>query len=110
MGKVVAVIIGLVVIAAIVAVVALILNRRATRLETLERGLPVKGDLSAKQEQKLIAANQMAARIMHRMLTRPAGLTLDSTLLSSQDRTDIELWLVEHEHVAPSTIQKEINP
>lgn len=97
MGKAIAVVIGLVVIAAIIAAAALLMHRRATRLETLKQGLPDKGDLSARQERRLIAANQLAAGIMHSLLTPPPDLAWDSTILSPSHRREIQQWLKEHD-------------
>src|SRR6186713_472942 len=101
MGKVAITVGGILIAIGIIAFVFLILNRRATRLETLERGLPLKGDLTAKQERRLIAANQAAANVMHQLLWQPLDLTSQASFLSGTDRAAIEEWLQTH-HVATS--------
>lgn len=91
MGRVIALVAGAVLIVAIITVAILVINRRASRARALEQGLPVKGDMSGRQERQLLAANQAATSLFRRLLE--SNLVLDSTYVSDADRKEIEAWL-----------------
>jgi len=107
MGKAIVIGLVIVVIAAILAGVAMWMRTRDSKDTALEKGLPLKGDLTARQERRILEANDKAADVMHQLLYQPLGMSLESTLLSTTDRAAIETWL--RENVDVSNIRKGIS-
>lgn len=68
-------------------------NHRREQRERLKSGLPLKGDLTRRQEQELQSRILSAESIMRTALEPGKDLTKDLSYLSETDRTAMEKWL-----------------
>lgn len=68
-------------------------GRSSERREDKRAGRPVRGDLTAREEQMLIRELDKVEQLLRRINTPPSALDDDFTILGDRDRVAIERWL-----------------
>ena len=102
---IVSVLILLVVLAALGT--GIYLAKRRERIMARERGLPLKGDLTASEERALVALLASAAQIMRNLGTNDESNYGDPEILRADTRIDVGRWLQVYE--AKTQIKEKVN-
>lgn len=83
-------VVAVIVLAVIAAFVALVLNRRKNLQENLKNGRALRGDLSQKQEQELMAQVDSAANLLDRLVN---GTNIETaSFVSDKHREMVAAW------------------
>ncbi|HEY6018640.1 MAG TPA: hypothetical protein VIY48_01755 [Candidatus Paceibacterota bacterium] len=93
MGRVIVIGLVIVTVVVIIALVTMYFRRKSSQEKARERGWATKGDLNLRQEQKLLSQLDEAEWLFRQLLTPPADLSGEMTILRSDHRLQIESWL-----------------